>query len=158
MKFVKSLLPYVGIVIFVVIIRTYLVTPVQVVGHSMDPSLEDGQLLILNKTDKNLERYDIVVLHNMSPKIIKRVIGLPGEAVRYKDGELLINNVVVEDDFADITEDHDFGVIEEGHYIVLGDNRTHSSDSRVFGEITTDDVEGTVIFSMLPFDRIGKVE
>ena len=93
-KFIKELIPYIVIIIVVVLIRTYIVTPVIVVGDSMVPTLKDGQILLLNKFDykiNDIERYDIVVIKVGNGEIIKRVIGLPGENIEYRDNTLYIN-------------------------------------------------------------------
>ena len=83
-KFIKELIPYIVIIIVVVLIRTYIITPVIVVGDSMVPTLKDNQILLLNKIDyrfNEIERYDIVVIKVGKSEIIKRVIGLPGENI-----------------------------------------------------------------------------
>ena len=83
-KFIKELIPYIVIILVVVLIRSYIITPVIVVGDSMVPTLKDNQILLLNKIDyrfNKIERYDIVVIKVGKSEIIKRVIGLPGENI-----------------------------------------------------------------------------
>ena len=77
MNIVKAILPYVIIVIVVVLIRTFIVTPVRVSGDSMHDTLVDGDILLLKKFDKSFERYDIVVFNRNDEQLIKRIIGLP---------------------------------------------------------------------------------
>ena len=82
MKIIKEVIPYIIILIVVVLVRTYLITPITVVGSSMDPTLHDKQMLLLSKISYKLhdiERFDIVVIKKENEEIIKRVIGLPGE-------------------------------------------------------------------------------
>jgi len=92
-------------------------------------------------------------------KLVKRVIGLPGEHIKYEDGILYINGVEYEDTFSLNTIDfdlNDLGIdnIPEGYYFVLGDNRMKSSDSRIIGLISEKDINGTTTFSLWPFKKI----
>ncbi len=162
-EILKELMPYVIIVVVVVIIRAFIATPVLVSGSSMYPTLKNDQLLILKKYDRSYKRFDIVVLDYKEEKLIKRVIGLPGETVEYNDGILYINDKVVEDKYASITADFKSselikGTIPKGYYLVLGDNRDDSIDSRVIGLINEEDIRGKTNFSLLPFKKIGKIE
>ena len=163
MKILKELIPYIVIVIVVVLIRTFIVTPVLVNGSSMYPTLKDNELLILKKYDSSYNRYDIVVLDYKDEKLIKRVIGLPGETVEYEDGILYINGKEAEDEFASVTSDFKSseliaGTIPEGYYLVMGDNRNDSVDSRMIGLISKDDINGVTNFSLWPFGTFGKIE
>ena len=87
MRIIKELIPYVFIIVIVVLIRTFIVTPVIVSGSSMDPTLNNGNILILNKLAKTYNRDDIVVIdvkvNGKRERIVKRIIGLPGETVKY---------------------------------------------------------------------------
>lgn len=151
MKLIKELMPYIVIFISVILIRTFIITPVIVSGSSMDDTLKDGEILILKKYDKNYERFDIVVFDYNNSKLVKRVIGLPGETVKYEDGRLYINEEEVYDKFASITFDYELNfTIPENYYFVLGDNRTNSTDSRLIGLISENDINGTTNFSLWP--------
>lgn len=159
MKIIKELIPYAIILLVVVLIRSFIATPVIVSGSSMDGTLEDGDILLLNKFDNEYERFDVVVFDYQDTKLVKRIIGLPGEHVKYEDHVLYINNEEVTDEFASITFDYDlnylgYDVIPEGYYFVLGDNRTKSSDSRMIGLISKDVIDGTASFSIWPFGKI----
>ena len=92
---IKELYPYVMIVVVVVLFRTFIATPVRVDGASMDSTLNDGDILILNKLNTNYERFDVVVvevtINNKKSKLVKRIIGMPGESIKYKNNELYIN-------------------------------------------------------------------
>ena len=160
MKFIKGLIPYAVILLLVVIIRSFIVTPVIVSGTSMYDTLNDGDILLLEKFDKNYERFDIIIFDYNNTKLVKRVIGLPGEHIEYKDGKLYINGNLVDEEFSSITSDFTleylgYEIIPEGYYFVLGDNRNLSSDSRVLGLIKSDSINGKAIFSIWPFTKIG---
>ena len=94
MKIFKEILPFILIVLIVILIRTYIITPAQVIGSSMEPTLYNSEIIILNKIHyklSNIKRFDIVVIKMDNEKaLIKRVIGLPGEKVEYKDNKLYI--------------------------------------------------------------------
>ena len=152
-------MPYILILLGVVILRTFIVTPVIVSGESMYDTLSDGNIILLKKYDKKYERNEIVVFDYQNSKLVKRIIGLPGETVEYKDGKLYINNKEVHDDFATITRNFKLSnigveVIPQGYYFVLGDNRNKSSDSRLIGLIKEEDILGTASFSLIPFKSI----
>ena len=171
-KIIKDLIPYVVIVIVVVLVRAFLITPVIVSGDSMEPTLKDKQLLLLNKLDykiNEIERFDIVVIRIESydawniPKekeIIKRVIGLPGEEVLYRNNSLYIDGHEVENEYNFDTEDFSLKTIcnctriPEDKYLVLGDNRSISADSRIMGLIDKKYIEGTVDVSLWPIKKV----
>ena len=159
MNFIKTILPYAIIVAVVILIRTFVLTPVIVSGTSMDDTLKNGELLLLKKYDKNFERFDIVVFDYGDSKLVKRIIGLPGETLEYKDGILYINGKETEDPFASSTKDFkltdlNIDVIPEDYYLVMGDNRSNSSDSRIIGPISKDTINGTTSFSLWPFGTV----
>ena len=160
MKFIKELIPYVVIILVVVLFRTYIATPVRVDGDSMDPTLKNGQILILNKMDQEYERMDIVVFDYKKDRLIKRVIGLPGETVEIKDNNLYINGEEISDYKEDVkTADYKLNVtIPEGYYFVLGDNRSVSADSRLIGLVSKEDLKGTICFRLFPLMKIGGIK
>ena len=156
LKTIKEIIPYIAIIVVVIIIRSFIVTPVIVSGTSMNNTLQDGEILLLNKFDRKYKRYDIVVFDYNDSKLVKRIIGLPGETVEYKDGILYINGEETEDQFSSITRDYklDIEVIPEGYYFVMGDNRNNSSDSRIIGLINEKLIEGTTTISLWPIKFI----
>ena len=148
------------IVVVVVAIRAFIATPVRVDGASMNPTLEDGEILILKKYDRSLERFDIVVLDCNGEKLVKRVIGLPGEKIAYKDNKLYVDGKRVKEPFEhEVTDDFELEEqIPEGYYFVLGDNRINPTDSRMIGAISKEQIQGTTNFSIFPFDKFGTVK
>lgn len=163
----KELVPYIIIIFVVALVRMFIVTPVRVNGKSMDPYLKEGEILILNKMDSSYDRFDIVVVDIGGTKIIKRVIGLPGENVEYKKCKLYINgeemkdfvNECITDDFS-LEELYNYVVLPENYYFVMGDNRKGSSDSRDIriGLIEKSQIQGTVSFRLTPFKKFGKLK
>lgn len=172
--------PYLIIIAFIIIIRMYIAEPVRVNGSSMDPTLKDGDIMLLyklKKRTKGVNRFDIVVVKADNTKIIKRVIGLPGETIKYeiitdennmKSGVLYVDGKRIQEDF--ITEEAklstcygEYNICEEAytipanHYFVMGDNRLNSKDSRFIGAVSDDIVSGTTEVIIFPFSRFGNV-
>ena len=164
----KEIIIYVSIFLLIIIIRTFIVTPIRVNGDSMNPTLKDGEIMILNKIGYSIngvERFDIVVVDYNGDKLIKRVIGLPGETVEYKDDTLYINGKKIEENFKKNGKTNDYSIIETGYktipkdkYFVVGDNRVNSADSRVIGLVDKDQILGKANFVLLPFSKFGFVE
>lgn len=117
----------------------------------MYPTYKDNSIGLAGKMfNKNsIERYDVVVAQAGNKKIIKRVIGLPGEKVEYRNHELYINGERKQDQFENITEDFTI-VIPEGEYFILGDNRTNSSDSRYYGPFKYEQIYAKNIIILWP--------
>ena len=162
MKYVKELLPYIIIILVVVLIRTFIITPVRVNGKSMDPTLENNEIVLLKKYDKSFERFDIVVFDYGDSHLIKRIVGLPGETLYYYNNELYINDEKIAEDFLPKdTETYDFvwdKEIPEGYYFVMGDNRNNSTDSRMIGLVSKSEIRGTTDFVLFPFNRFGNIK
>ena len=159
-NFLKENVPYLVIIIAVILIRTFIITPVRVEGKSMYPTLDNKQILLLKKYDKDYKRFDIVVLKNNGDKLIKRVIGLPGETIKYEDNKLYVNGKYIKENFKRNTETSDFYYykIPEDSYFVMGDNRGNSTDSRIIGPVNKNKITGTIGISLFPFNKIGKIK
>ena len=162
-NFWKEAKDYIIIIVSVILIRTFIATPAIVDGASMDDTLKDGQLVIINKLVyrfDDIKRFDVVVVKNEinNDKIIKRVIGLPNEVVEYRDNKLYINNELVNTNIK-FKDTSDFRkTTKENEYLVLGDNRPVSKDSRVLGNFTKEDIIGKVRIRIFPFNKIGKID
>lgn len=167
MKKIKEIIPYILIIIIVVLIRTFIITPVQVDGTSMYPTLNNNEILLLKKYDKKIKRFDVVVLKYKNEKLIKRVIGLPGENVKYENNKLYINNKYIKEKFIKNIDTDDFNIeeilndgefkIPNNYYFVVGDNRNNSIDSRIIGLINKKNIKGKTDFAIFPFKKFGKI-
>ncbi len=154
----KEYIGYIIIIIVVILLRIFIATPIKVNGGSMLNTLEDGNLMILKKYDKTIERNDIVVVKAGKEKIIKRVIGLPKEDIEYNDNKLYINGELMESEFG-IGNTGDFvDYCREDEYFVLGDNREDSIDSRIIGCVKRKQILGTTNFVIFPFNKWGSVK
>ena len=160
MKLLKSLIPYIIIIVVVVLIRTFLFSPALVNGASMENTLYDGEIVIVNKIGllSGIDRFDIVIVKVGDELLIKRVIALPNEKIEYKDNVLYINDEEIETPIEfEYTNDfvHTTGYDE---YFVMGDNRDVSQDSRILGAFNKQNIEGKVDLVLYPFNKIGFVK
>ncbi|MFC0188916.1 signal peptidase I [Fictibacillus aquaticus] len=160
------------------IIRFFLFAPIVVDGQSMMPTLHHQDRLVVNKLSYVIgepDRFDIVVFKATEEKdYIKRVIGLPGDRIKYKNDVLYVNDKKVNEEYLkpykEKTKDgnltYDFTLYEvtaekkvpEGELFVLGDNRRNSSDSRNIGTVKIDDIIGKASFQFWPLSDIGFVK
>ncbi len=160
MKKLKELMPYIIIVVVVLLVRSFIVTPGLVNGSSMEPTLHNNELVLINKIglNKGIDRYDIVVVKYENSTIIKRVIGLPYETVEYINDTLYIDGEIVNTK-VDFEYTKDFKLTAgKNEYIVLGDNRNISKDSRIIGSVKERDIIGKVDLVLFPFSKFGKVK
>ena len=117
----------------------------------MNPTFWEQEVVQV-KAHREPERFDVVVLHPPDAPndlYLKRIIGLPGERIDYKDGQLFVNDVATPDRFAANTEQFEWKLLSEdpippGYYFVLGDNRSISKDSRIFGLVSEKQILGIV--------------
>lgn|SRR5574344_2588308 len=155
-------IPYIIIILVVIIIRTYIATPIKVNGTSMEPTLKEDYTMILNKIGykvKGLKRFDIVVIKTEDTYLIKRIIAFPGESIKYMDGKLYINEKVVEDNYSkSYTEDFAEVKLKKGEYFVMGDNRYVSKDSRIIGPIPESEILGKTNLILFPISKLGIVQ
>ena len=161
---VKDLVIYGSIILGIVLVRTFIVTPVRVNGLSMYNTLDNGEIMLLNKLDykfNDIKRFDIVVVKTHNDKIIKRVIGLPGESVKIENNTLYIDGKEVKDKYAyEKTEDFNlsdlgYDKIPKNCYFVMGDNRNNSADSRMIGCVKKKQIKGKANLVIFPFKNAG---
>jgi len=141
-------------------------------GHSMEPTLQDGEWLFVNKFAYLIhtpQLGDVVILKSPvadeSEKkfLVKRVVGLPGDRIEISNHQLYRNGEPVEEPYTDIAiEDADYGpiVVDYGHYFVMGDNRhaRASMDSREFDAVPDEMIEGRADYILWPFAEFGSLK
>ena len=156
----KEYLGYIVVIVIVLLIKQFVITPIRVNGNSMNNTLYDKDIMILDKISyrfNSIKRFDIVVIKKNREYLIKRVIGLPGDTLEYKDNKLYINQELVEENFLH-KETLDY-ILEEkipdNYYFVVGDNRLDSLDSRYIGLISKDEILGKTSLVLFPFNRYG---
>ncbi|MFP7171328.1 signal peptidase I [Terribacillus sp. 7520-G] len=164
----------VGIAIVALFIfRTFFYFPSTVYGESMAPTLEDQNKIIISRIGE-INRFDEVVFHapDQDASYVKRVIGVPGDTIEYKNDVLYVNGKKHREPYlkemkeamqGDALFTNNFKLrdvigedtIPDGYLFVMGDNRRNSKDSRMFGLIPQDSVIGEVKFRYYPFPQIG---
>lgn len=161
--------------IIVIPFRIYIAQPFLVSGSSMDDTFANGQYLIVDELSyqfKDPERGDVVIFHyplDTKKYFIKRIIGLPGETVEIKNSIVTIckpdcqtdkNKFTLDEPYVKINKlipprQNSTATLGENEYYVLGDNRTESSDSRIWGPVKRDLITGRPFIRLLPLSTIG---
>jgi signal peptidase I len=143
------------------LVRQFLFQPYRVQMGSMLPTLHESNLIIVNKLIYRFNppnRGDIVVFrppNNAGPGVfyIKRIIGLPGESIEIKDGNVFVNNEQIkEETYLNIDTPGIFGPrkLQKDEYFVMGDHRNNSLDSREFGPVQFSAISGKAVFILWP--------
>ena len=158
---IKDIFKYIIVIAIIILLRIYVLTTAEVVGTSMEPSLLEGNVMLVDQLSIRLdkiERFDVVVFEYPNPPyLVKRIIGLPGETIKYVDNELYINGEKIEENFKYIGEVKDFEmIVPEDNYFVIGDNRIDSIDSREFGMISKNKIIGKPFMVIWPIKK-GKI-
>lgn len=172
-ELIKFSLEMIAIVAITAVVFTKIVIPVRVDGESMYPTLHDKDTAIVNAlylSKSDIKRFDIVVLKckKLDKDIVKRVIGLPGDTVVFKDDKLYINGTYYAEDYLDkkyIEESkerystslftNDFEItLKDDEIFVLGDNRLRSADSRTLGTFKYSDIIGKKGIIIYPFSNM----
>lgn len=173
--YLRKIIPIVLLAIALAFVfRSYLFASYVVDGESMEPTLYDGNLLMVNKVVYDLtdvDRFDVIVFHaSEKDDYVKRVIGLPGDEIEYKDDKLIINGKHIKETFlepfkkmdeetpytSDFTLEEKTGKkkVPDGKLFVMGDNREDSLDSRVFGFVSNQKLVGKVDIKYWPFSQM----
>ena len=162
-KILKSTIYALIIVAAISVLVATLVMPVlQISGTSMEPTLKNGEIVVLVKT-KKAERGDLCGFYYSNKILIKRVIGLPGDVIVidndgnvYVNGEMLVEPYIAEKMLGDCDLEFPY-IVPEQSYFVLGDQRSSSVDSRsnVIGSIAQENVIGRVVMRVWPLSEFG---
>lgn len=152
------------------LVYLFLFQPHQVEGRSMEPNFQNGEYILTDKVSYRLrepERGDVVVFHSPQDQrvdFIKRIVGVPGDTIEVKGGYVYIDGEQMSESFI-----HDPGRVAQGkflregvvaevppnQYVVMGDNRLHSSDSREWGFVPKDLIVGRAFFRYWPAQAFG---
>lgn len=154
-------------VLIALVVILFLYQPVKVEGTSMEPALVDQERIFINKFAyrfglAEIERGDTVVFYfpqDTSKSYIKRVIGIPGDQVEIRRGEVFVNGQRIDEpyvpeEYRDRTSMKPI-VVPEGEYFVLGDHRRSSNDSRTWGTVPARYIYGKAVFVYWPLNRLG---
>lgn len=167
-------LKIVGMSLFLALgIRNFAAGAYFIPSGSMKPTIEIDDRLIVNKLSYNFanpQRGDIVVFNPPevvlqeekvdSDPFIKRVIGLPGDKVQVKDGQVYVNNCLLRENYIATKPDYAYGpvTIPVNSYLVLGDNRNNSYDGHYWGFLPRNRIIGKAIYRFWPPERMGELE
>jgi signal peptidase I len=162
----ETIIPAVVIAIF---INLFLVQATQVLGQSMEPNLHTQQRVLVEKVTYRFlhapQRGDIVVIdldkeNKSDDMLIKRVIGLPGDTIEIRSGEVTIDGERLEEPWTTNLGGGSYGptIIPPLYVFVMGDNRGASNDSRSFGPVHVDNLVGRAWFSYWPPENMGFIE
>ncbi|NDQ58197.1 MAG: signal peptidase I [Acidipila sp.] len=160
----RDLLVAVGMAAVIII---FLYQPVKVEGTSMVPLLSDQERIFVNKFVYRfapIHRGDVVVFWyplDHSKSFIKRVVGLPGETLEIREGRLYVDGALLAEQFVprEYLDASTLGPqqVPQGEYFVMGDHRSSSNDSRVFGPVPIEAIYGKAVFAYWPFDHFGAI-
>ncbi len=153
-------------VVIALVINVFLAQATQVLGQSMEPNLHTSQRVVVEKVTYRFlhgpRRGDVVVLSlpEQPDMLIKRVIGLPGETIEVRDGQVYIDGEPIQEPWTTNPGGGYYGplTVPPLHVFVMGDNRSASNDSRSFGPVSVDAIIGRAWFSYWPPKYIGFVE
>jgi signal peptidase I len=151
-------------------IRSFVAEARYIPSGSMEPTLQINDRLIIDKLSYDFtapQRGDMVVFNptktlreqNFHDAFIKRVIGLPGETVEVRNGQVWINGSPLREKYIEAPPNYQWGpvAVPANSYLVLGDNRNNSYDSHYWGFVPRHDIIGKAVFRFYPFDRIGEL-
>jgi signal peptidase I len=171
----RTVLEWLGVIgggiAIALLVEAFLIQAFWIPSPSMEPTLDVGDRVLVNKLSYNfhdVHRGDVVVFERPPgastgengeiKDLIKRVIAVGGDTIEGKDGEVFVNGERIDEDYLEPgtpTDNLPLETIPEGHVFVMGDNRTNSEDSRIFGPIDEDVIVGRAFIRVLPITDIG---
>lgn len=163
---VSFIVTIVAAVLIALFVRTFIFNIAVVNGESMNPTLnEKDKLICLSyKRFTDIPRGEIVVIDapNDNRNYIKRLVGKPGDTIEFRDGKVILNGKVLEENYtsSDYTESNVDGFkLKDDEYFVMGDNRLPgmSIDSRYFGPIEKKRIKSAAVYRILPLNNRGKI-
>jgi signal peptidase I len=164
LRFIGELLQTILIAGVLFLAVNLLTARIRVEGISMEPSLHEGQFVVVNRIAyrwNEVNRGDIIVFRfplNPSRRFIKRVIGLPGNTVSIRGGDVFIDGQLLDEPYIAATPRYDGEwIIGPGEVFVLGDNRNNSSDSQNWGPLPTEEIIGKAVLVYWPPSEAGMI-
>lgn len=165
-KVLKSTLSSLIVVAAIAVLIATLALPVlQIQGSSMEPTLNDEEIVVLLKTSK-LTRGQLCCFSYQNKLLIKRIVGIPGDSIIidtegyvYVNGDKLDEPYVIDRAYGECDIEFPFNVTDN-HYFILGDHRSTSIDSRssVVGLVSSEQVVGRIFFRIWPFEKMGDID
>lgn len=171
----RTILEWLGVIgggiAIALLVEAFLIQAFWIPSPSMEPTLDVGDRVLVNKLSykfHEVNRGDVVVFERPSgastgqngeiKDLIKRVIAVGGDTVEAKEGEVFVNGERIDENYLEpgtSTDNLPLKTIPDGHVFVMGDNRTNSEDSRIFGPIDEDAIVGRAFIRVLPITDIG---
>ncbi len=148
-----------GLVVLFFLVRFLVAEPVRTSGDSMSPTLHDGDALVIQKvsywfSDPAIGEIVVATAPDTRESVVKRVVAVGGDSIGIEDGVLVRNGVAVDEPYANHHEmdGYFWGPVEvpEGHVFLLGDNRLESHDSRNYGPVPVDAIDGKYLTRLWP--------
>ena len=156
-----------------IVVYLFIMMPNQVKGASMEPTFQSGDYILTSKITYKLrpiERGDVVVFkspRNPDIEYIKRIIGLPGDKILVSNGQVFVNDQLINENYISATtnlwetgylKENEPIIVPQNYVFVMGDNRPRSSDSRDFGPVPIESIDGVVFYRYFPPQKAGLIK
>lgn len=156
-----------ALIIALVVVFVFKIRPILIAGHAMSPTLNYGERTVMNGNIGELSIGDIIVFYSPekpNQSLFLRIVGLPGEKIEITEtGQVLVNEVILEEPYLDEaynTTPQEMAelLVPEQAYFLLGDNRDHGNDSRKWGAVPLENIQGKLIWRYFPFSEMGAIQ